>query len=217
MKRAWNFVDRAGKRYGRLTAIELIIYPKKKKDTFWKCRCECGNETIVFSGHLNDGHTVSCGCFHNEQLSKSMRKHGHTTLDGKPRTTPEYRAWHGMRQRCKNKNSPRYSYYGQRGITVCERWDSFQNFLSDMGPNPSRKHSLERMDTNGNYEPSNCKWGTSLEQSNNRRNNRKLEFKGKTMNISQWAREIGLKPERIWDRINNGWTVERTLTTPIKK
>jgi hypothetical protein len=120
-----------------------------------------------------------------------------------------------MKTRCENPDSKHYRHYGGRGIKVCERWASFENFLVDMGKKPSRRHSIERDDVNGDYAPDNCRWATMDEQANNRRNNHPIEFRGKTQNMTQWARELGLSEDMVERRINLlGWSYEKALTTP---
>jgi hypothetical protein len=126
---------------------------------------------------------------------------------------PTYNVWRAMRQRCLNPKKRLYHNYGGRGITVCERWNSFANFASDMGPCPPG-HTLDRIDNDGPYEPSNCRWATRSQQQRNRRNVRPLTFQGRTMLISDWAKELGIDSNTIQARIDNyGWSVERALST----
>ena len=126
---------------------------------------------------------------------------------------PEYRAWACMRTRCRNPNSQDYALYGGRGILVCERWNSFAAFLEDMGLKPSPKHSIDRIDNDGNYTPGNCRWATPKEQANNQRRSRRVEFHGEQLSLPEWATRLGISRESLRDRLNNGWTVERALTT----
>jgi len=127
----------------------------------------------------------------------------------------EYCAWRGMRKRCRNPNNADWARYGGRGISICERWDSFANFFADMGLKPSPKHSLDRINPNGNYEPENCRWATAMEQANNRADkNKKFTLDGITLTQSEWARRIGITRHSLRDRLNNGWTIERALKTP---
>jgi len=123
----------------------------------------------------------------------------------------EYKVWAGMKGRCADKKQ---KSHGGRGITVCERWQSFENFYADMGPRPSDKHSIERIDNDGNYEPSNCRWATLSEQMRNTRRNRIVEFRGEKRTISEWAVITGLTHKLITWRLNNGWPAEDALTTP---
>ena len=131
--------------------------------------------------------------------------------------TPEYEAWRHMVRRCENMKHPAYKYYGARGIHVCERWrDDFLVFLADMGLRPSSDYSLDRIDNQRGYGPDNCRWATSIEQQNNRRNNRILYFHAKSQSVAQWAIELGIKEDTIRKRLNRGWSVVKTLTQPLQ-
>jgi len=130
--------------------------------------------------------------------------------------TREHNSWKQLRQRCNNPKDPSYHRYGGRGIKVCERWGSFENFLQDMGQCPEGKKSIDRVDNNGDYEPLNCRWATNKEQSQNRRTNSLIEFRGEVKCISQWAEEIGIQKATIRARLQKGWTVEKTLTAPAR-
>ena len=131
--------------------------------------------------------------------------------------TPEYRAWQTMRLRCLEPSNSAYPAYGGRGITVCDRWkDSPQAFLDDMGPKPSPRHELDRIDNDHGYEPGNCRWATRSQNDRNRRNNRLIQFNGERRTLVEWAEELGMRADTIGARIDNGWTAERALTTPIR-
>lgn len=137
------------------------------------------------------------------------------TTHGMSQTTT-WRIWRGMRRRCYDTNIQGYANYGGRGITVCDRWrDSFENFYADMGERPSKQHSLERRDNNGNYTPHNCYWATNIEQHNNTRRSVFLEFQGKKQTITQWARELNINVATLYNRVRRGWDVTRILTKPI--
>lgn len=129
-------------------------------------------------------------------------------------SSPEYGAWKSMWDRCRNPNVRNYPNYGGRGITVCQRWRDFANFYADIGQRPSPEHSLERNDTNGNYEPGNCRWATKIEQQNNIRSNVNLTFEGRTLSVSAWARELGINRQMLRGRIDSGWGVAEALLTP---
>jgi len=130
--------------------------------------------------------------------------------------TPEYSAWAHMIQRCTNPNNVAWKNYGERGITVCDRWRDFRCFLEDMGPKLSPSLSLERKDNSLGYFASNCRWGTRTEQSNNRRNNVRIEFRGETHTIKEWANILGFSKSALDQRLWKGWTIEAALTTPSR-
>lgn len=149
--------------------------------------------------------------------NRSTLRHGHARHNVK---SAEYMVWQGIKARCINKKSKGYRYYGARGIRVCDRWLSFDNFLADMGkkPRPGRDCSIERIDTNGDYSPENCKWATLKEQHANKKNTVRLTFNGETLSLPEWALKLGIKRTTLATRLFKGWTVERTLTTmPIPR
>jgi len=150
-----------GKKFCRLTVMGFDRI-SKHGHTMWRCRCACGKETIVMSGDLTSGKSKSCGCLKKERAHEINTTHG---MCG----TPEYTAWQGMLKRCYNPNNTSYKNYGGRGISVHERWLRFENFYDDIGPKPSPDHSLDRIDNDGNYEPSNIRWATRTEQNRNQR------------------------------------------------
>lgn len=158
-----RFVDIAGQRFGRL--VVLSLHDKKRFGYRWLCQCECGNQIIALGVTLRRGHIQSCGCLQPEIVAKLNRKHGHAG-------TYAYNSWCSMLSRCNNPKDPSYEYYGGRGIKVYPRWrENFEDFLADMGPR-SRDYSLERINNNGDYEPSNCKWIPKSDQGKNRRHPR---------------------------------------------
>jgi hypothetical protein len=131
--------------------------------------------------------------------------------------SPENNSWSSMRSRCQNPRSGQYHRYGGRGIKVCDRWNDFATFLSDMGPRPSKMHSIDRIDVNGDYCPENCRWATPRQQSGNRRSNRLVSFNGEQKTVAEWAREFGLSPLTLIARLNRGWTTEESLLRPPQK
>lgn len=190
------YTDVAGQRFHYLTAIRHIKLAR------WLCRCDCGKERVVYLSYLRNGMAKSCGC----KNINSAKTHGLSR-------TPAHRAWVSMRSRCHNpQNHPNWENYGGRGISVCERWNSFENFLADMGERPNGT-SIDRIDVNGIYEPGNCRWATAREQANNRRDARRLTFQGRTMSCAEWARELGMTRSKLHIRLFRlGWSVERALT-----
>lgn len=163
-----------GKRYGKLVITGYILgnngtKRKNQKHNRFICSCDCGNTKSIVSQSIRNGKTISCGCHMREMISKNRTKHGHARTGNKH---PAYLTWLSMRQRCKNPKTDAYKWYGGRGIKVCKRWDSFENFLEDVGERPSTKHSIDRINNDGDYTPNNTKWSTSKEQNENRRGRR---------------------------------------------
>lgn len=207
-----------GDRYGRLTVLERC--GSKDNRAIFNCRCDCGNELIVLGKNLRNGNTKSCGCLVSDTArllnERTKTIHGATKM-GRP--TRLYRIYVGMQTRCYNKNYHGYKNYGGRGITVCEEWmKGFSNFASwALSHGYADNLSIDRIDVNGNYEPSNCRWATQEQQSNNMTTNVFLECDGERMTVTQWARKLDIKPYIIYNRLRSGWGDERILTTPIKK
>ena len=162
-----RIIDMTDKRFTRLTVINQAG-KNHRNAILWNCLCDCGVKLVVIGHSLRNGNTKSCGCYNIDSIikrNKLKKTHG-------MRESPEYSVWVSMKDRCTNLNGQKYESYMKRGIAVCDRWkDSFENFYEDMGPRPSNKYSLDRINNNGNYEPSNCRWATITEQNRNRRGN----------------------------------------------
>lgn len=178
-------IDLVGQRFGLLT-VERVEPLRGRRA--WRCRCDCGGSVVVATGALRSGNSKSCGCRKRSVLGESTITHGGCG-------TPTYGSWKAMHSRC--RSHPRY--VGR--IKVCARWDSFENFLADMGERP-KGTSLDRWpDNHGNYEPGNCRWATPIEQGRNTRQNRVIEHEGETLTLSAWAERLGVKSDVLWKRL----------------
>lgn len=188
-------IDMTGQRFGRLTVLSYVGC--SSVGARWKCQCDCGN--IIETNRNNLVHKVaptrSCGCIRRESSSELHKTHGMTG-------SPTYRTWSAMRARCENPADDHYKWYGGRGVTVCERWSSFENFLSDMGVRP-RGMSLDRIDNDGPYSPENCRWATQKEQMQNTR--KSVTFEGKT--IQEWSEQLGIKYHTLTYRMRKHGSV----------
>lgn len=206
-----NFKDLTGQRFGRLTVIRRAPRGYKgKTHAFWVCDCDCGQTSIVDGVKLRSGHTRSCGCFEQESRGVAQKTHGMSK-------TNDYAIWVKICRRCYNPNCKEYPHYGGRGITMCDRWRySFENFTADMGPRPSKQHSIDRIDNEGPYSPENCRWVTIDIQANNTSANHSLTYSGRTMTVAQWAKELSVSPFTLYRRAAYGWSDERIITTPVR-
>lgn len=181
----------------------------------WLCTCLCGNKVVVPRQKVMSGHTKSCGCLREDETRNRKTTHGHNTK--RRGMTATYRTWRSMHQRCNNPNVVCFFRYGGKGITICERWNSFESFLQDMGIRPEG-HTLDRIDCFGNYEPENCRWATASQQARNRSNTLKLSWNDKTLTIFEWEEQTNIPAVALLHRVRyQGWTAERALTTPLKK
>lgn len=174
----------------------------KRGHALWLCECDCGNTKIIPSHKLLEGQALSCGCM--------QHKYGHGMTD-----TSIYAVWCTMKARCNNPNSLKYHLYGGRGISVCDEWQhNFQTFYDWAMANGYKDGlSIDRINVNGNYEPSNCRWATVKEQANNRRTNTFVSFKGETHTVSEWSEILGISRIALYHRLERGWSLEKALAT----
>ena len=176
-----NFVDITGLVYGRLTVLGYAGKRSAEQRTYWYCRCDCGTLKVICGHNLKQGKSHSCGCLQRELVSKRLTIHGQSR---KGKQSSEYSTYKGAKERCNNQKHEHYAYYGGRGIEF--RFESFAGFLSCIGSRPSARHTLDRVDNNGHYEPGNVRWATLDEQANNTRKNIIVTIDGTTQSLSQW-------------------------------
>lgn len=202
-----RFEDLTGKKYGKLTVLQNL--GKNNNGTYeWLCQCECGNLTVVPSHSLKGGLTHSCGCLVGEKCGARNLKHGYAKR-GKRDIT--FSSWCSMWARCSN---PRYKgYYGK--VTICDRWRDFSAFVEDMGLRPSVEMSIDRIDSKGNYEPSNCRWATDFEQANNTSRNHKEYFDGEYLSLAEISRRCGIGQTTLGRRLKSGLTIKEATTFPL--
>lgn len=194
MTRPWQ-EDFTGTKFHRLTAVMLDA--TKSSSRHWICLCECGNRTSIAGSRLKNGIVKSCGCLRNETTAQRMTKHGQANRN---KHTRLYKIWLGMVSRCSIPSATGYERYGGAGIRVCESWLKFENFAADMG-DPPTGYSIDRKNSAKDYEPSNCRWATRQEQNENRKSVRVIDFDGKSMNVTQWARHIGISKSTLLEAL----------------
>jgi len=204
-----RLIDLTGKRFGKLTVIERAadyISPKGKATTQWRCKCDCGNETVARTDLLRHGYTQSCGCINATQ--------------GGAWKLPMYQTYSGMMDRCYNQKCESYPHYGARGITVCDEWKNsalaFCEWSFANGYKENSGLSIDRIDVNGNYCPENCRWTDIKTQNNNKTDTHHVTYNGETHTYSEWADilNLGLTRGVIYNRIFNGWDDVAAITTP---
>lgn len=204
-------LDLIGKRFGRLTVLEEVepcdIKSGGKRRRFM-CVCDCGNKKIIDGVHLTSGAIISCGCFMRERVIETSTTHGKTG-------TRLHRIWRGMKIRCSDKNSKDYKDYGAKGVIVCDEWlgkDGFQTFYDWAMANGYQDNlSIDRINPNGNYEPSNCRWADNIQQANNKRNNHYVEDNGEILTIAQLARKHKVSPQYFYKLMNKGVSITKTI------
>lgn len=198
--------DLTGREFGRWVVVEKIGFRNRR--TWWFCKCQCGTQRAVRSGNLTSGKSLSCGCLQKELAGKQFRTHGLSC-------SPAYSAITAAISRCTRNSDPGWKHYGGRGIKVCDRWMKDPSlFVSDMGEPPPGM-SIERIDVNGDYEPSNCTWADVKTQCRNRTSNRIIEYNGEKKCLAEWSELIGIKHTTLDERMKRGWTVEEAFETPV--
>lgn len=217
VKRPGVFRDLTGQRFGRLLVLSRApngISRGGRSKVFWNCICACTKEAVVQSNNLTTGNSQSCGCWQSELTVARQSTHGHSVRGKMTRT---YECWESMIQRCTNPRCKAFSNYGGRGIKVCKRWrDSFEAFLADMGEKPTGLQ-IDRIENDGNYEPSNCKWATRKEEARNKRSNRHLTINGETRCLAEWSERSGIKSGTIRERIKAGRDLKSAIFEPLRK
>lgn len=195
--------DLTGQKFGRL---EVLEYSRANNGAVWKCKCDCGNIVEVKATSLRSGHSKSCGCYNRDRYTK----HGMSR-------TYLYRRYNSIKRRCSGKDEEHNAYYSEKGIMMCDEWkNSFQAFYDWAMSNGYKPElSIDRIDGSKGYSPENCRWVDMKTQANNRSTNHKITFNGRTLGMKQWAEELGIPRTTLYNRLKRGWSVEKTLTTPI--
>lgn len=209
-----------GSRFGRLVVVSLRPATRNRGLGLGTLRCDCGEVVEKPMRYVVTSVIRSCGCLAREWSSTLGREHGvhalEPTISHGQTNTPEHDAWLAIRKRCNPERAEEHPGYAGRGITICERWQaSFEAFLQDMGKRPGPEYSIDRIDNNGNYEPGNCRWAVRKTQQRNMRSNRLVEFRGETKTVAEWVEILDLNRGAVSERLRQGWSVERALSTPI--
>ena len=209
-----KYNNETGSKHNRLNVIAELEQRSKDRSVMYLCICDCGNKSVVSGSNLRSGHIKSCGCLSSEKASKRMkisaRKHG---MFG----TKVYGAWAAMKGRCENVNDKSYKNYGGRGIKVSKDWSSsFINFYKYIGDPPSPKHSLDRIDNDGDYKKGNVRWATNALQARNKRTNHLITYNNQTKTLRDWSDEKGIKYTTLLGRIKHGWSVEEALNKDVR-
>ena len=208
--------DMTGQIFGRLVVVKIHC---RNNGIHWLCKCECGGQTIVKTGHLNSGGTRSCGCLKSECCRKASK------ISAKKRSLPfkNKRKLKDLRRniinRCTNPKDKRWANYGGRGISICQEWIDnpilFYQWAIDNSYKPGLQ--IDRIDVHGNYEPNNCRFVDIITQMNNTTKNRNITWNGKTQTVSEWAREIGIRPQALIHRFTRKWSLKRAMTQPYRE
>lgn len=210
-----------GEKYWRWTYLREAEPERSDGKLRGVFRCDCGVEREVTLSYVRAGKSKSCGCLPRERIIAKVLKHGQSDYRKGQSGYYLYSLWSGIKHRTNSPNSRHYEWYGGRGITMHPAWvDDYVTFrdyvLAELGERPSKRHSLDRIDNEGNYEPGNIRWATPAVQGSNRRNNQLLTLNGRTQTASQWSRELNIPHQTLMSRLARGWTEEKALTEPIK-
>ncbi len=217
--------DKTGLKVGKLTVIERApdkIGKDGQKRKMWKCRCDCGNETIVRDDSLNGIHTLSCGCYQKDRVRESASESAKNRTKYKPEELRIRNIWNLMKYRCENPEAPAYDNYGGRGIKICEEWSDnevgYENFKAWAFKNGyDEALTIDRLNNDEDYSPHNCRWTDTINQNNNKRNNVRFAYCGETHTMSEWARIKNIPMKTLHRRIHTlNWDIERALTTPVR-
>jgi hypothetical protein len=207
--------DITGVRYGRLVAVAYV--ERVGSAAFWSFLCDCGESVVRRATSVRQGKIASCGCLRSELRRSVMLAQVRHGAARRGATTPEYVVWRSMLARCERPRAAGYADYGGRGIRVCARWHDFELFLADMGRRPSAAHSIERRNTNGDYEPENCLWATAQEQSRNTRRNVNITHEGHTLCVADWAARLGWSKSGLRQRLRRLPTTEALIRRPKRR
>ncbi len=212
-----RFKDLTGLRLERCKVLSFA-YQDESGKSFWNVQCDCGKKFVAQGWYLTSKHTVSCGCYKRNRLGNENKTHGLSS-------SRLYGVWIGMKCRCYDENNPKFPRYGGRGITICDEWrDNFQAFYDWAMANgydenaPKGECTIDRIDNDGNYEPSNCRFVNSKRQANNRRSNATYEYRGEVLTICELAEKYNVPYDLLYKRVRNlGWSIERAITEPVQK
>ena len=208
-----GLIELTGQRFGRLTVVGPSSNAQTCAQRLWAVVCDCGERRDVQGSNLRGGSTASCGCLAREVFSKTAARtnyrHGMTY-------SPEWRTWSSMLTRCNNEKSKCYRYYGAKGVSICERWRSFENFVADVGPRPAGT-TLDRIDNSRGYEPENCRWATIDVQNRNRGSILMVEINGETKCVADWCDQLGIPRPRVYARIQSGMALYEAITKPVNQ
>lgn len=205
-----------GERFGRLVVVGFlgVKITARSQRALWDCLCDEGNRKAVSGNDLKRGLVKSCGCLHRDRVAGLKWRHGYATAG---HNHPLYSIWSGMNQRCSNPKATSYRWYGSKGIQVCSRWRDFVNFKNDMGPSWLPGLEIDRISSDGNYSPENCKWSGHHDQTRNHKRHVWFELNGIRKVASDWAEDLGANHRIIHQRLRLGWSLEKALTQPVRK